>query len=160
MVVGDIAEEIEHPLLVGVRGLSRDDPDRDSVALRLLGYHDLSLPVEIEDRRVESVVVELEGVTLEEEVHLPGLERSIRRETQVFRHRERFLPAVAEVDAEKDKRHREDENGSEAIEDARRPVEDGGPPVCVGRLLLDIRDELPKAADFLGKRRIEDQFDV
>ncbi|KAF5030775.1 hypothetical protein DSECCO2_634650 [anaerobic digester metagenome] len=160
VVVGDVGEEVEHPLLVGVGRLPRDDPDRDPSALRLLGDHNLPLPVEVEDRRVESVVVELEGVALEEEVHLPGLERGIRRETQVLRHRERFLPSKAEINAEEDERHEKDEKDRKTVKDACRPVEDRGPAVGIRRLLPHVRDIRREAADLPRKGRIEDHLDV
>ncbi len=160
VVVGDVPKEGEHPPLVGVRGLPRDDPNRDPLSFRFFRHHDLTLPVEVEDRRVEPVVVELEGVAFEEEVHLPGFECGIRRETQILGHRKRFLSAVAEVDAKEDERHRKDKDCRKAVEDAGRPVEDRRPAVGVGRLLPHVRDKRRETVDSLHEPAVEDQLDV
>jgi len=104
--------------------------------------------VEVKHRRVKPVVVELKRVALEEEVHLPGLERDIRCETQVLRHCKLLLPAVADVDAEEDERHHEHEEDREAVKNLRRAVEDFWPAVGVGCLLPHVWDVLREPVDF------------
>ncbi len=116
--------------------------------------------MEIEEGRVEPVFVEIESIPLEEEVHLPGLERGVRRETQVLRDGELLLPAVAVIEAEEDERHSDDKGDRKSVEDDCRRIEEGWPAVGVGRLLAHVRDIFREPLDPVHEREIEDHLDV
>src|SRR5208337_2921563 len=146
-ILGDLLDKSNNPLLIGILGGGREQPDLDAFSPDFLRHCNDLPPVHIEQGCVKPVLIKFHSSVLEEQVDLPWPECRVRDGAQICRNGEFFLPTILVVDDNEQERHNKYRCLSQVLEEPRDPVRQVVPEVSPRGASRKIRYFAPEARD-------------